>query len=66
MEVALPGGALVCGGVSPSLSYPAGSGKVAVQAELRKQVDVFIQRKVDFLLGEVSGHEWIQIQGGGG
>ena len=52
-EVASEGDALVCGGFSQTPSYLSGSTKEAVQAEFRKQKDVFVENGVDFLLCEV-------------
>ena len=53
-EVANEGGALVAGNISNTPSYLAGKGKEAVQAEFKKQLDVFVKNDVDFLIGEVS------------
>jgi betaine-homocysteine S-methyltransferase len=52
-EVAAEGGALVAGGISQTPSYLSGLGKAAVQSEFRKQVQVFVENKVDFLICEV-------------
>lgn len=55
-------GVLVCGGISQTPAYLDNKGKVAVQAEFKKQVDEFIKNKVDFLLAEYFEHieemEW--------
>ena len=53
-QVAGPGGALMCGGISPTQSYVEVRHKETVQDELRRQVAVFVDQKADFLLGEVS------------
>ena len=52
-EVANEGGALVAGGLSPVPGYKEGKGKEFVQGEFRKQCNVFKEKDVDFLLGEV-------------
>ena len=41
------------GGLSQTPSYLSGLGKEAVQQEFQKQVDVFVENEVDFVLGEV-------------
>lgn len=43
----------ICGGISETPSYAAKKGKDAVQEEFQRQVDVFADEKMDFLLGEV-------------
>jgi betaine-homocysteine S-methyltransferase len=53
-EVAAEGGALTLGGVSQCPSYLTGKTKEEVQAEFRKQVKVFVEEDLDFLLCEVS------------
>jgi len=61
-EVADEGGALVLGGISQTPSYLSGKPKKDVQAEFRKQVQVFVDNKMDFLLCEYFEHveemEW--------
>ncbi|XP_035214876.1 betaine--homocysteine S-methyltransferase 1-like [Stegodyphus dumicola] len=61
-EVADEGDALVAGGISQTPSYLSGKGKESVQAEFRKQVQVFTKNKVDFLICEYFEHieemEW--------
>jgi len=61
-EVAAEGDALVCAGISQTPSYLSGLGKEAVQKEFKKQVDVFLNEGVDFLLAEYYEHieemEW--------
>jgi hypothetical protein len=54
-EVAAEGGALIAGGICQTPSYLSGLGKAAVQSEFRKQVKVFIDNRVDFLICEVRG-----------
>ncbi|XP_041468140.1 betaine--homocysteine S-methyltransferase 1-like [Lytechinus variegatus] len=52
-EVAAEGDALVAGSVSSVPKYEDRTGtKEEIQNEFRKQCDVFIRKKVDFLLGE--------------
>jgi len=61
-QVAAEGGALVLGGLSQTPTYLSGDKKPQVQAEFRKQVDVFVANDVDFLLCEYFEHveemEW--------
>jgi len=61
-EVAAEGGALTLGGICQTPSYLSGKGKVAVQQEFRKQIDVFVKNGMDFLLCEYFEHieemEW--------
>ena len=52
-EVAAEGGALTLGGVSQCPSYLTGKTKEEVQAEFRKQIKVFVEEDLDFLLCEV-------------
>ena len=47
------GDALVAGNLCQIPSYMSGLGKVVVQEEFKKQVDVFVKNEVDFLIGEV-------------
>ncbi|XP_065188464.1 betaine--homocysteine S-methyltransferase 1-like [Sycon ciliatum] len=51
-EVANEGDALVLGGLSQTPAYLSGLGEEAVKAQYRKQLDVFVDNKVDFLLAE--------------
>ncbi|KAK3733619.1 hypothetical protein QZH41_016401, partial [Actinostola sp. cb2023] len=55
-EVANRGDALVAGGICLTPSYMAGRGKEACQSEFQKQVDILVQNKVDFLIGETFNH----------
>jgi len=61
-EVADEGDALVLGGICQTPSYLSGKSKAEVQNEFRKQVQVFVTNKVDFLLAEYFEHieemEW--------
>eukprot|EP00057_Strongylocentrotus_purpuratus_P010377 XP_011664851.1 PREDICTED: betaine--homocysteine S-methyltransferase 1 [Strongylocentrotus purpuratus] len=62
-EVADEGGALVAGSLSPITAYKEGTeGKEFIQNEFKKQCDIFVEKKVDFLLGEFFGEveeaEW--------
>ena len=52
-EVAAEGDALVLGGISQCPSYLSGKPKQAVQAEFAKQIKVFVEEGLDFLLCEV-------------
>ena len=52
-EVDAEGGALTLGGVSQCPSYLTGKSKEEVQAEFRKQIKVFVEEDLDFLLCEV-------------
>jgi betaine-homocysteine S-methyltransferase len=65
-EVAAEGGALALGGLSQCPSYLTGLGEEKVKAEFRKQVHVFVEEGLDFLLCEYFEHveemEWaIQV-----
>jgi len=61
-EVAAEGDALTLGGLSQCPSYLTGLGKANVQEEFRKQVKVFVEEDLDFLLCEYFEHieemEW--------
>jgi len=61
-EVADEFDALVCGGVCQTPTYLSGLGKVRTQDEFRKQMEVFVEQDVDFLLAEYYEHveeaEW--------
>ncbi|XP_071834199.1 betaine--homocysteine S-methyltransferase 1-like [Apostichopus japonicus] len=61
-EVADEGGALVAGGLSPVPGYVESKGKDHVMGEFMKQMEVFKEKKIDFLLGEFFGYieeaEW--------
>lgn len=61
-EVANEGDALVAGGISQTPTYLSGLGKNKTQQEFKKQVDVFLENKVDFLIAEYFEHveeiEW--------
>jgi len=61
-DVAAEGGALTLGGLSQCPSYLTGKGKASVQEEFRKQVKVFVEENLDFLLCEYFEHieemEW--------
>ena len=49
----MEGGALVAGGGTPVMSYCEDKGKDNVQKQFMKQLDVFKEKDVDFVLGEV-------------
>jgi len=61
-EVAAEGDALTLGGLSQCPSYLSGKTKAEVQGEFRKQVKVFCETELDFLLCEYFEHieemEW--------
>jgi len=61
-EVADEGGALTLGGICQCPSYLSGMAKESVQAEFKKQIDVFVDEGMDFLLCEYFEHieemEW--------
>ena len=52
-EVADEGDALVAGGVSQTPTYLSGKSEDDVKAILKKQLEVFIKKDVDFLIAEV-------------
>lgn len=52
-KVADEGGALTLGGICQCPSYLSGASKEAVQEEFRKQIKVFVDAGLDFLLCEV-------------
>lgn len=55
-EVANEGDALVAGGLSQTPTYLTGLGKEAVQKEFEKQLKVFVDNKVDFMIAEYYEH----------
>jgi len=55
-EVANEGDALVAGGLSQTPTYLTGLGKEAVQNEFEKQLKVFVDNKVDFMIAEYYEH----------
>jgi len=61
-QVASEGDALTLGGVSQCPTYLSGAGKAEVQSEFRKQIKVFVETDLDFLLCEYFEHveeiEW--------
>merc|ERR550539_1111646 len=61
-QVASEGDALTLGGISQTPSYLEGKGKEAVQAVFKKQIDVFVEEGLDFVLCEYFEHieetEW--------
>lgn len=56
LEVASEKNALVAGGISQTPSYLSGCSKAEVQDVFRKQVDVFVKNKLDFLICEYFEH----------
>lgn len=54
-EVAAPVDAYVCGGISPTVSYKEGCEESAVMEEFRVMLEIFVEKGVDFLLGEFFG-----------
>ena len=61
-QVAAEGDALTLGGICQCPSYLSGIGKEAVQQEFKKQIQVFVETDLDFLLCEYFEHieemEW--------
>lgn len=55
-EVAKEVDAYVCGGITPTLSFKNGLGEAAVKADFKKQIEIFIEKNVDFLLGWFFGN----------
>ncbi|XP_031426006.1 betaine--homocysteine S-methyltransferase 1-like isoform X2 [Clupea harengus] len=55
-EVANEGGALVCAGVSQTGVYKDRSSESEVKAIVKKQLDVFLRKDVDFLIAEYFAH----------
>jgi len=55
-EVANEGNGIVCGGISQTPTYLSGLGEEKTKAIFQKQVDVFVENKVDFLLAEYFEH----------
>ena len=53
-QVAAEGDALTLGGICQCPTYLSGAGKEKVQAEFEKQIQVFVDADLDFLLCEVS------------
>ena len=53
-KVADEGDALTLGGICQCPTYLSGVGKEAVQEEFRKQIKVFVEAGLDFLLCEVT------------
>ncbi len=54
-KVASEGDALTLGGICQCPSYLSGASKEQVKAEFRKQIKVFVDEDLDFLLCEVTG-----------
>ena len=52
-QVAAEGNALTLGGICQCPTYLSGAGKEKVQAEFEKQIQVFVDSDLDFLLCEV-------------
>ena len=52
-EVANEGEAIVCGSLSPVMSYRRDKDFEAAKKEFANQLKPFIEHKVDFVLGEV-------------
>ena len=52
-QVAAEGDALTLGGVCQTPSYLSAQSKQVVQEEFRKQMNVFVENKMDFILCEV-------------
>lgn len=45
----------VCGSITPTTSFERGAGEEAVKEELKPMVDIFVDKKADFLLAEFFG-----------
>ena len=61
-QVAAENGALTLGGICQCPTYLSGVGKQKVQEEFRKQIQVFVDTDLDFLLCEVKPHAaWHQV-----
>jgi len=54
-EVAAPVDAYVCGGISPTVSFKEGCDDSVVMEEFRVMLEIFVEKGVDFLLGEFFG-----------
>lgn len=62
-EVANEGDALVAGGVSQTPSYLSCKSENDVKAIFKKQMDVFVSKKVDFLIAEVCTRGGLDVLG---
>ena len=54
-EVAASCDAYVCGGISPTISFKEGMTEAVIREEFRTEIEIFVQKKADFLLGEFFG-----------
>lgn len=54
-EVAAECDAYVCGGISPTVSFKDGLDDSIIREEFRSEIEIFVQKKADFLLGEFFG-----------
>ena len=53
--MAAPVDAYVCGGISPTVSFKEGCDDSVVMEEFRVMLEIFVEKGVDFLLGEFFG-----------
>lgn len=61
-EVANEGDALVAGGVSQTPSYLSCKSEDDVKAIFKKQLEVFVQKNVDFLIAEVCNQHQVVLR----
>ena len=54
-KVAAECDAYVCGGISPTVSFKDGLDDSVIREEFRSEIEIFVQKKADFLLGEFFG-----------
>ena len=55
LQVAASCDAYVCGGISPTVSYKEGMSDAVIREEFRTEIEIFVQKKADFILGEFFG-----------
>ncbi|XP_064603301.1 betaine--homocysteine S-methyltransferase 1-like [Liolophura sinensis] len=55
-DVVGPGSTLVCGSISPTPSFLNGEPDDVIRGEFKKQCDILVKNKADFLLAEFIGH----------
>ncbi len=60
-EVASEGQAIVCGSLSPVLSYARGRDMAGARREFEAQLAPFIEHDVDFVLAEVSCRSFVRV-----
>lgn len=72
-EVAESCDAYVCGGITPTVSFADGKSEDVVREEFKTEIDIFVRKRADFLLGEFFGDvkeaviavECMKLYGGG-